>query len=89
MMLSILAAALLLSGTPGELHAQQADPGAAQQPKNDKIVCRRVENTGWRLGAAKVCKTAKQWAERTRQDQKDQQDWGSISGRMRCYGCGN
>lgn len=88
MMLSVIAAALLLAGTPGDLHAQ-TDPAAAQPSKDDKIVCRRVENTGWRLQGAKVCKTARQWAQRAREEQKAAEDWGSISGRMRCYGCDN
>ena len=42
-------------------------------PANDphKLICRRLEQTGSRLGSTKVCMTKVEWAEKTRQDQED------------------
>jgi hypothetical protein len=40
-------------------------------PDFNKVVCRRIDKTGSRLGSAKVCATKAEWAERERRDQED------------------
>lgn len=66
---------------------------AAEEPeavaKDEKMVCKRVANTGWRLNARQVCKKAGDWNERSRDQRKEMQDYGSVSGRSRCLGCGD
>lgn len=46
------------------------DPAAEKQSDVEKIVCKREETIGTRLGAKKVCLTVQQWLERER-DSKD------------------
>lgn len=34
---------------------------AASQPDEEKLICKRAQNTGSRLPAKRVCRTAEQW----------------------------
>jgi hypothetical protein len=43
--------------------------GKTQGP--DKLTCERVETTGTRLGARRVCMTAEQWAAKRREQRED------------------
>ena len=58
-----VSAALLVSATAvvaqGNSGTAKADP--------DRQVCRRINDTGSRLGAIRVCHTAAEWAELRRQ----------------------
>lgn len=69
---ALLASALLVAGMP----AMAADPtpaaSAGQSDKNDpnKIVCRREEQIGSRLGAKKVCLSVKEWQDREQADRE-------------------
>lgn len=68
MRLLILAAAAML---PTPAFAQQApaeQPAAAAVP--EKVICKKVEVTGSRLGAKKVCATKSQWDESARRAQE-------------------
>jgi hypothetical protein len=56
-----------------------AAPAAAMADgpaKKDKLVCKRIEGTGWRLSNSnKVCKTAAEWAAISEANQKDYRDY--------------
>ena len=41
---------------------------------DNKIVCRRSESTGSRLGGERVCKTQAEWTNQSRQSQADLKD---------------
>lgn len=45
----------------------QAKPSEPVSPA-DKIVCRKIEVTGSRLAARRICLTASEWAQRTKDD---------------------
>lgn len=69
--LPILCAAAVSFGSVGSapVFAQTAPaaPQAAKAtPDPNEVVCEKEEETGSRLGAAKVCKTRAQWAEERR-----------------------
>ena len=66
-MFTSLLLALVLSSSP-------AEPASASVPQLEdfnKVVCRRIDKTGSRLGSAKVCATRAEWAERERRDQEE------------------
>lgn len=42
----------------------------------DKMVCKRVAGTGWRLSSSKVCKTKAEWTAITRETRKEYRDYG-------------
>jgi hypothetical protein len=82
-MISFVIAVLAAAGAsaagplPPPGSAVQARPApsataASPQPRNpeDKLVCRRMEETGSLLPGPRVCKTAWEWA-RIRQDSRD------------------
>jgi hypothetical protein len=51
---------------------QSANPlPKGKNVKPGEKVCERVEKTGSRLGAGKVCMTAEQWYEVRREDRED------------------
>lgn len=60
--LSILTAPALAETPAGAT----ADPAADKQSDVNKIVCKREETIGTRLGAKKVCLTVQEWLERER-----------------------
>lgn len=58
----------------GTAYAQVTSIGTARAPGgNDpkRMVCERVEVTGSRLGARRVCLTAAQWAEKRREHREE------------------
>lgn len=82
-MLKLLLPALCL--TLAASPAPAADE--ALPSKEDKMVCKRIGNTGWRLQGSRVCKTAAQWSEMSRQNRREQEEYGSVGGRTRCQAC--
>ena len=40
------------------------DAPAAEQPKEEPKICRRIESTETRLGSKKLCLTAREWKKR-------------------------
>lgn len=60
---------LLAAATVAAQQPPVAPPPTHTQSDGDKIVCKRIEETGSRLSSSKVCMTKSQWAERTRNDQ--------------------
>ncbi|WP_326525823.1 hypothetical protein [Sphingomonas sp.] len=54
--MSILLTALLAMAP-----AQAADPGP--EAKKDRMVCKREDATGSRMGAKRICKRSSEWAE--------------------------
>lgn len=64
---------------------------AADQPEAvddpNKIICKSVSNTGWRLQSGRVCKTAKAWSDRSRELRREKDEHGSYIGRYRCLKC--
>ena len=59
-----LVAALAIGTTSAVAQAPTAQPAAptAKQDDPNKKICERVEETGTRLGARRVCKTKAEWA---------------------------
>ena len=55
------------------LAAVSGQPVQAAPPATDlhKVVCKRLDQTGSRLGSKKICLTKAEWAERQRRDQED------------------
>ncbi len=55
------------------LAAASGQPAQAAPPENDphKVVCKKIDKTGSRLGSTKLCMTKAEWEEKTRRDQED------------------
>ena len=49
---------------------ESSRPDTQSQDPN-KVVCERVETTGTRLGAKRVCMTSAQWADQRREQRED------------------
>jgi hypothetical protein len=65
-------ACLALAATPAAALADTAEAPA----KKDKLVCKRVEGTGWRLSnSSKICKKASEWAAISEANQKEYNDY--------------
>ena len=79
----LLIASALTLGAPA--FAAEEPPAASD---GDKVICKRIGNTGWRLQSGRVCKTAKAWAQRSRELQREKEEHGSYIGRYRCKDCG-
>ena len=73
-MLAGVACATLLSAAPGFSQTQQDGQKSAKQTDPNRIICEKVQETGSRLGAKKVCMTAAQWEEQRRRDREYTQD---------------
>ena len=70
--LSIAVFALALAWSPVALADQPApQPGAtaAAAAEEDPVVCKRVAETGSRLGKTKICKPKSEWEDRSKKDQ--------------------
>ena len=71
MLKSLIMGALLVAGT--------ATPAGAQTsaaPEKEKLVCKRVAGTGWRLSnSSRVCKTRAQWDALSRTNREQFQDY--------------
>lgn len=67
-----LVAGLLLVASP-----ISANDGVNNPPEDDKVVCKRVQNTGWRLSkSSKVCKTRAEWRAISEETRKEFRDYG-------------
>lgn len=55
--------------------AEDAAPAEAQDggTAKPKVICRNLGTTGSRLGGRRICKTREQWAESSRENQKEVQ----------------
>lgn len=59
-----LVASLFAAPVAAQTQPTSAAPAAAKDSKDpNRMVCRKVENTGSRLGSKKICRTAAEWAE--------------------------
>ena len=71
--------------------ALAASPAAAMAddtPKKDKMVCKRIQGTGWRLSnSTKICKTSAEWAAISEANQKEYRDY-NRGGSMGNFGDG-
>ncbi len=82
MLKMLLAAAVILSGA--------ATAAAAAEPAADreKMICKRVGGTGWRLSNSnKVCKTRAQWDSVNRTNREQFQDYNK-GGSLGSFGDG-
>lgn len=53
----LLAGGLALVAMPAAAFADEPK----SESKEDKVVCKRVGGTGWRLGGERICKTVREW----------------------------
>ena len=67
---------LVCGAAPALAQAPGTDSGnpAAKNKDPNRIVCEKVQETGSRLNARKVCMTAQQWDEQRRRDRENLQD---------------
>ncbi len=84
---AFLTSALALAGVPAAAQAPQVQPVAASSsssPDTNKIVCKKEDTIGSRLGAKKVCLTTKEWADLAKQSREEveriQQNAGTRPG---------
>jgi hypothetical protein len=63
--------------------SQAPNVAAAQMSELDQRVCKRVEETGSRLGGGKICLTRREWEQRMREDQKTVFDMQKASTKMK------
>jgi hypothetical protein len=54
-----IAASLTLAASPAVAAPQENDKAVSDA---NKVVCKRVAGTGWRLSSTKVCRTKAEWA---------------------------
>jgi invasion protein IalB len=68
--------ALLFAAPPLSAQAQTtSQPTAASKSKDpNRIICERVEETGSRVAAKKVCMSAQQWEDKRRADREYLED---------------
>jgi hypothetical protein len=67
---------LLFAAAAGE------QPAAAPASYDgDKVVCKRIDQTGSRLGSKRICMTRNEWAEKERSDQQELKRMQANSGR--------
>ena len=78
---------LLLSLSFLGLACSPAVAGDEVPRSEDKLVCKRIASTGWRLQSAPVCKSRAEWARLSKESKQSKQDYGSVMGRSRCVGC--
>ena len=68
----LIGAALVLIAAPASADQQtKPNPNTAANGKDPgRIICEKVEETGSRLSARRVCMTAQQWDDRRRTDRE-------------------
>jgi len=66
------ACAVILSAAPALAQTQDGQKPAKSDP--NRIICEKIQETGSRLNARKVCMTAQQWEEQRRRDRENLQD---------------
>ena len=59
-------AALLLLAAFAEPSASQQGEGAAEAPKKERMICKRIDATESRMASKRICKTAQQWKDAQR-----------------------
>jgi hypothetical protein len=57
-----------------QAQANGSPPSTAKQLDPNRIVCEKIEETGSRVSARKVCMTAQQWEDQRRRDREGLQD---------------
>lgn len=67
------ACAVMLSAAPALAQTQDGGKPAKSTDPN-RIICEKIQETGSRLNAKKVCMTAQQWDEQRRRDRENLQD---------------
>ena len=87
-MLRAIAAAAVLISTAGPAQVTSYKSNNVTTIKGDpnKIVCRKEETLGSRLGAKKVCLTVREWQAREEAD-REQTEGIQAGVRTRCEGC--
>jgi invasion protein IalB len=67
---------LLFAASPVLAQTQASNqPTAASKEKDpNRVICQRIEETGSRIAAKKVCMTAQQWEEKRRSDREYLED---------------
>lgn len=80
-LVSLFVASALL-GVPAVAQTAEAaaETTAEQQSDAHKIVCKREEKIGSRLGAKKVCLTVQEWLERERASKDAAERWQQSAG---------
>ncbi len=61
LMAAVLAASDGSANTPQPATTQETSASAAKPDPKDLPICRRVNETGTRLGGTKICKTRQEW----------------------------
>lgn len=74
-MILIAALAATLQGAPASNPTAPVNaPTAGAAAAADPVICRRIADTGSRVGGARECLTKSQWAERQRVDAQNLRD---------------
>ena len=66
-LIGIMAAAAVTAGAPPAATPPSSSAPAASDNPMDKVECRRLEETGTRLGAKRVCMTRQEWLDAARE----------------------
>ena len=82
--LFIAAAVLLPTAAPAQVTSYVSNNAAKPKGDPNRIVCRKDETIGTRLGAKKVCLTIEQWQEKHREQREFTEEiqsgtWGARS----------
>jgi hypothetical protein len=59
---------------PGEPEASTESPSPNITVKEDRLVCRRRERTGTRMGTSRVCRTQAEWNQAERDRARDSEE---------------
>lgn len=71
----IVAASVAMSGAAwAQSNSYETDRPAPLPTDADKMVCKKEEKIGTRLGAKKVCLTVREWAARASDDREQTED---------------
>jgi len=78
------AAAVVLVQPAAAQSVESPAAAAAEKAERAKMVCKKEEQIGSRLGAKRICMTAEQWAEKAREQREFAEDvqsgaWGQRS----------
>lgn len=69
-----VACAMLMSAAPAFAQTQDGSKPSAKPQDPNRVICEKVQETGSRLNARKICMTAQQWEEQRRRDRENLQD---------------
>lgn len=76
--LAIVAVPAAAQSAPNQDAQVQAVPGNKDDP--NRIVCKKEETIGSRLGAKKICLSAKEWEDRAKADRDQTESIQRLSG---------